>query len=234
VIVTPVDSTTGTSPITLIFDTVTAAGDTTLTLSGTGTPPPTGFKLGHPPTYYELHTTATFESSVQVCITYPATAYNNEARLKLFHREGSAWIDVTTSVDISTNVICGRITSFSAFAVLEPVYDLRGFYRPIDMGIKNSAKGGSTVPLKFEAFQGATELSDVAIIKPITQQQITCPNGTPDAIEEYATGNTNLRYDTSAGQFIYNWKTPKKPGTCYRVKVMASDGSSLEVDFVLK
>ena len=54
-----------------------------------------------------------------------------------------------------------------------------------------------------------------------------CTTGAPiNYIEELATGGTNLRYDTTGSQFIFNWQTPKKPGTCYNVTVQMVDGSS--------
>jgi AraC-like DNA-binding protein len=55
-----------------------------------------------------------------------------------------------------------------------------------------------------------------------------------DDIELVATGGTSLRYDTTGGQFIYNWQTPKKAGSCYLVTVSMIDGSSLSAHFKLK
>jgi hypothetical protein len=91
------------------------------------------------------------------------------------------------------------------------------------------------VPLKFELFAGATELTDVAQIEGFTAKGITCPSGvTTDDIEVTATGGTALRYDTTAGQFVYNWKTPTGAGKCYSITMKAKDGSSLSANFKLK
>lgn len=49
VVVQPIDRTTGTTPVTLTFDEVTAAGFTSLMTTGGGPPAATGFKLGNPP-----------------------------------------------------------------------------------------------------------------------------------------------------------------------------------------
>ena len=55
-----------------------------------------------------------------------------------------------------------------------------------------------------------------------------------DTIELVTTGGTTLRYDSTAGQFIQNWQTPKAAGTCYLVAMWTDDGSSLLANFKLK
>jgi hypothetical protein len=114
-------------------------------------------------------------------------------------------------------------------------WDLRGFYSPVDMGgVWNTVKGGSTVPLKFEAFAGS-ELTSTSAVKSFTQKQVTCVSGALiDEIEITSTGGTALRYDSTAGQFIQNWATPKKPGTCWAVTMTTQDGSSVSANFLLK
>ena len=120
-------------------------------------------------------------------------------------------------------------------------WTLNGFYQPVDMGnILNTVKNGSTVPLKFEISAGSTELTDTANVKSISATQYTCTVGVPeDAIETLAstTGGSALRYDTTAGQFIFNWKTPSGNsvvGKCYRVTMETLDGSKLIAFFKLK
>lgn len=109
-----------------------------------------------------------------------------------------------------------------------------GFHSPVDMGIMNYAKGGSTVPLKFEVFKGTTELTDPDAIANYFTQKISCAAGQGDDIEQYTSGSTGLRYDSTGGQFILNWKTLKAPGTCYRVTLETKDGQSIYADFQLK
>ena len=115
-------------------------------------------------------------------------------------------------------------------------WTLKGFYPPVDMGIHNTMKGGQTVALKFEVFKtlSGAELTDTSVIKTFTQKVNCTTSGGVDAVEDYATGNTTLRYDTTSGQFIFNWKSPKSPGTCYRVTMTTQDGSSISADFTLK
>jgi hypothetical protein len=118
-------------------------------------------------------------------------------------------------------------------------WDLRGFYSPVDMTppggspVWNTVKGGATVPLKWEMFTDV-EITDPAAITSITATPVTCAGGTADDIEMTTTGGTTSpRYDGTAGQFIYNWQTPKKPGSCYRI-TMGAGGTSISALFKLK
>jgi hypothetical protein len=112
-----------------------------------------------------------------------------------------------------------------------------GFYAPVDMGgVLNTVKGGSTVPLKFELFAGSTELTSTSAVTSFRTQKISCTSstGTEDAIELLATGGTSLRYDSTAGQFIQNWKTPTGAGTCYAATMTSNDGSTITALFKIK
>jgi len=143
---------------------------------------------------------------------------------------------IATAADNAGNVSSETIR----YTVLP--WTLRGFYAPVDMStgstlIYNVVKAGSTVPLKFEAFKGNTELTDTAVVvQPPKAQLANCAGGAAaDEIEMTATGGTSLRYDTTAGQFIYNWQTPKTgAGRCYLVTVALQDGSSISAYFKLK
>ncbi len=118
-----------------------------------------------------------------------------------------------------------------------PVWTLSGFYQPVDMGdVWNNVKSGSTVPLKFEVFAGATELTDVAVVDSFVIKGVTCAAGiVVDDIEFTTTGGTTLRYDSTGGQFIQNWRTPKgKAGYCYEATLTTDDGSSISASFKLK
>jgi hypothetical protein len=123
-------------------------------------------------------------------------------------------------------------------ATISPAFRPQGFYNPVDMGgVYNTVKNGSTVPLKFEVFRVGSdqEISDTSIVQPLTVTRINCSSGTEDLIETIASTNgTGLRYDVTGSQFIYNWHTPRKAGTCYRVTVETVDGSSISALFKLK
>ena len=118
-------------------------------------------------------------------------------------------------------------------------WTLKGFYQPVDMsGTLNTVKGGSTVPLKFEVFAGDTELTDVSVVSSFKVGAVPCASlegVVTDDIEQYTSGSTTLRYDTTGGQFIQNWQTPKnQSGTCYRVTLTTDDGSAISANFKLK
>jgi hypothetical protein len=115
-------------------------------------------------------------------------------------------------------------------------WTLRGFYKPTDMsGVLNTVKNGATVPLKFQVFAGASELTSTSYVQGLSAKKISCDTSAPtDDIEVTATGGTTLRYDTTSSQFIYNWQTPKTAGACYAVTATTNDGSSLTASFKLK
>jgi hypothetical protein len=113
-------------------------------------------------------------------------------------------------------------------------WTIKGFYQPVDMnGVLNTVKGGSTVPVKFEVFAGTRELTDPGLVS-FAAAKIQCTLEFMDDVEVTATGNTSLRYDATAGQFVYNWKTPTGAGTCYRLTMTAADGSFITANFKLK
>jgi CSLREA domain-containing protein len=101
-------------PVTITFANVTAAGDTTLTSFGSGPPPPAGLEvLG---TYYELSTTAQWDSA-EVCFAYSAPPPPS-----IVHWVSGTPVAVATTCDTGQSV-CGVVTSFSPFALVRPVPD---------------------------------------------------------------------------------------------------------------
>jgi YDG domain len=101
----------------------------------------------------------------------------------------------------------------------------------------NTVKGGSTVPLKFEIFAGSVEKTSTDDVLGFAAKQLSgCAAGADeDAVDFTTTGSTTLRYDTTAGQFIQNWKTPTvKYDTCYRATVTFDDGTSIHAFFKLR
>src|SRR4030065_285475 len=76
----------GTAPVTITFSDVVEVGETTLTITPTGTPPPEGLKLGNPPQYYVIETTAVYSGPITICIDYSGIQFGGkEEKLELYH-----------------------------------------------------------------------------------------------------------------------------------------------------
>jgi hypothetical protein len=121
-------------------------------------------------------------------------------------------------------------------------YRITGFYQPVEMTphgttpvVLNLVKNGSTVPLKFEVFNldddgnVTSEVTSIAGVG-IRVDQIACGTGVvedPDILVT-STSVAGLRYDTTDGQFIFNWKVPGKPvGRCFHVWVVTGDAAPM-------
>jgi hypothetical protein len=146
----------------------------------------------------------------------------------------------TTTVTCSVQDSDGAIAedSFTITVTIQAV----GFYQPVDNpSTVNSGKAGQAYPLKFEVFGDAsdssTEITETSVIESIKSQKTDCTSGTAqeDALETTASGSTQLRYDSTGGQFIYNWKTPTTKNTCYQVEMqLIEDMGSLTALFKMK
>jgi len=116
----PLDGGAPAGAVTLNFDTITTYGDSSYTESGSGTALPGGWKLGDPPRYYDIVTDAVYSGNIEVCIGYNETEFNSEAAIKLYHNDGG-WVDVSTTLDVTNDIICGNVTTLSEFAPMEPI-----------------------------------------------------------------------------------------------------------------
>jgi len=116
IVARPVDSATGTAPVSVTFAQVTQIGSTTLAIDPSGPTPPPGFQLGSPARFFEISTTAAYIAPVTICIGYGGITFGSSGP-RLFHFEGGLWKDVTTSIDIAAQLICGEVSSLSPFAL---------------------------------------------------------------------------------------------------------------------
>ncbi|MEU1972768.1 PxKF domain-containing protein [Microbacterium sp. NPDC019599] len=147
---------------------------------------------------------------------------------------GTAHAEATYPGDANHN----GSTGWSTFTI---VWSLNGFYKPVDMMVNgaevvNVVKGGSTVPLKFNVFDGGAEVTSASTLgATFAVQSAACQAGAEYSDDLFVTtGNTALRYDTTAHQWIQNWQTPKTSGKCYRVRLTTADGSQLTALFRTK
>jgi hypothetical protein len=113
--VAPVDPGTGQTPVSITFDTVTSAGQTVVRAS-------TGWwrEFGLGTATFDLATTASFTQAT-VCFSYDPGLFVAAEPPRLYHLEGSGFVDITTSVDPVAHTICGRVSSFSPFVVATPL-----------------------------------------------------------------------------------------------------------------
>jgi hypothetical protein len=162
----PEDPDTGDAPVVLTFDEVTEGGETTLNITETGTPPDTGYRLGNPPCYYEIETTAGFAGLITICIDYTGITFGGpEENLKLFHQElGSGWIDITDTVDTENKTICGTTYSLSSFVIFEDMFDVNIDIKP--GSDPNSINLGSNGNVPVAIF--STNDFDATTVDPLT------------------------------------------------------------------
>jgi len=98
------------------FESVAQAGMTTA--DATQTPPaaPPGFAAR---SAFDVGTSATFDGPFEIGVRYDPLTVGSEAKLRLFHWNGTAWDDLTTSVDPIGRMVRGQTVGFSTFAVME-------------------------------------------------------------------------------------------------------------------
>jgi len=137
--------------VTATFTSVIDSGFMSLikTSNPQGGQPPSQYRfLG---TYYELTTTATYTGPITVSFTYnDADVHGQESNLKLFHWDGSAWHNITTSVDVVNNIITGVTPTLSPFAIGDllnspPTASAGGPY-DVDEGSSVTLSGAGTDP----------------------------------------------------------------------------------------
>ena len=222
----------GGNPIAVTFSGVTAAGETTVAAIDpqAAPPPPANFSVG--PVTYDVQTTAAVVFPATLCFNYAGAA----GPVALFHFESGAWVNVTTSVDPTTQTVCGTTNSLSPFAVLVSTISRTGFYAPVSSqaAFVNTVKGGLTVPLKFNVYVAGVEKKTVDGLQ-FRVLNAVCDGAPEDPVDFTTSGSTSLRYDTTVGQFIQNWKVPSTAGACYVVQMTTTgDGLSLQAWFKVK
>jgi CSLREA domain-containing protein len=168
-------------PATLTFASVSGAGETQLTTGAAGPPPPLGFRVGQPPTYFDLTTTAVFSGPIQVCFDYGSLSFGQPSQLRLFHFD-SGWVDVTSSLDTTAKSICGVTTSLSPFAIFEP--DVAADTTPPVLGVPGAIVANATSP------SGAVVSFAVSATDDSEEVAVACVPGSGSL---FAIGTTTVR-----------------------------------------
>lgn len=122
----------------------------------------------------------------------------------------------------------------SATCTYSVIFNWNGFFQPIDNnGVFNQVQAGRTIPAKFSlgGDQGLNILAPATDTTPAspTSVQVQCPNSTAqvDQLEELSTATVSgLKYDATADQYIYNWKTLSGyAGSCRKFTLTLTDGT---------
>lgn len=146
--VTPRDHTTGTTPVRLRFDEVTAAGVTRLETSTQGPPLPANFALAG--VNYEIHTTAVYAGSIEVCIDTTGLPTSPPLQLMHYVAGGTGWVTIATSS--TGNQICGSVTSLSPFAIVRPASAPPVINAPADVSAEATGPAGAAVTYTVTVF----------------------------------------------------------------------------------
>ena len=229
----PLDDGTGNTPVSLTFPDVTVSGTTSMTVSDTGEPVPSGFQLALPATYFDISTTAEFVPPITVCVSYAGMTFSYSGGIQLWHYDSSlpGWDDITTEIRTSEEMVCGETDTLSPFTIGEPTPSFSGFFQPVDNLSLNRAKAGAGVPVKFSL--GADFGLEIFAEGYPSVSQIDCPGVPADTIEQtVSVGSSHLVYDASRNQYIYQFKTLKSwANSCRRLTLTFDDGSSQTADF---
>jgi hypothetical protein len=183
--------------VKLTFESVTQAGDTSVTTSSTGPTPPVGYSLGDPQIYFNISTTAVFSGPVEVCISYAGIAFVNEASLQLLHFDGTSWVDTTKSLDTLNDVICGSVSSLSPFIVAAPslVSVITASVDVQPMTLNKNAKGAYiTVYIEFPG--GTASPTDIDVTS------VTLSNAAGTATVAVAPGSSTVVGDWNGNGMI--------------------------------
>jgi len=161
-----------TENVGVIFESVTSAGSTTVSETGTGPAPESGFKIEGQ--YLDIETTATFSGSITLRIIYDDTDMTQQEedslRLMRWNTTTLEWEDITTYVDMENNVIYGETNHLSMFGITsELIHDIlvfavnahktvigRSYSLTIQVFVKNEGDFTETFDITIDLVSGET------------------------------------------------------------------------------
>jgi hypothetical protein len=152
------------------FAQVTSAGKTTVKKKSTGPAAPPKYKTGTPAKYYDIKTTAGHTGNVKVCVKYQLSDYTPimEKKFHLYHKkDAQPWQKVTTTRDLVTKEVCGDVTSFSDFLIVELIpgedFDEDGCLNEVELDEAEDSQesGGLRDPEHFWDFYDTPDDSNV-------------------------------------------------------------------------
>jgi len=118
------------SGVVILFDSVSAAGNTSITIMDNG-PPPVDFDFlpGDSGKYIFITTDAEYIGGIEICFPYSDSLLTaeEESTIRIFHYTDAQWVDITTSHDTANNIICGTTVNLSPFVLGMPTQPLDVF-----------------------------------------------------------------------------------------------------------
>ena len=133
--------------------------------------------------------------------------------------------------------------SASQTGTYKVVYKFDGFLQPINdtahqVGTSTSVfKAGSTIPVKFQLRNAAGQVVQSATtpswLTPVKGGSMSMP--IDETVQTVSADSGSLyRYDATAQQYIYNWKTPTPGGSYHQIGVKLDDGQTYYVNIGLR
>ena len=127
----------------------------------------------------------------------------------------------------------GRFTG----TISSKTYDFAGFLPPTNLApTVNSGNSGSSFPIKWTLTDvGGNVVTSLAAIQSLKYRSADCATFTANGSASNAqpAGQSALRYDTTAGQFVFNWKSPGATG-CYALTLELADGQVFSSNYLLR
>ena len=163
---------------------------------------------------------------------FHALALEGGGAVKAWGKNNAGETNVPFGITNIKTVSAGGYNSFALnpAPLLDPVipYTFSGFQPPVNTApVINIGKAGRTYPVKWQLKdQNGNFVSTLTAVKSINFVPTQCgalSNDPVDVLETTSTSNTMLSYDTTANQFIYNWKTPRDP-LCYTMFLTLNTG----------
>lgn len=121
------------------------SGYTGVNITPNGPTLPAGFKLGNPPQYYDIVTTAQYRAPIVVCIA--ASPLPAGSALLHFNQQTQQWEDLTVKPVPANGPICAQVNSLSPFAVVQPLDNPPTANAGTNQTIEATSSAGAAVTL---------------------------------------------------------------------------------------